>query len=311
MASNALFEGANTVSDAFLFPRRSASSAVETTASNVWNSSVSETISITVFTDEGGLVGLSVGTTIGIKVIGGMGGVGKSVGGIGLGICDAIDGAIAGRFDSGRKLGVGVGEIEGTLVGIEVEVEGGIALGGLVGGRAVVGNAVGSISLLDGGDPVGFAVGDCVMLESVSYFEVHSLNISLSSSEIPLESLPRGIGIPSCRSRSRLLPLVVAAEQYPVRAKESSKEITTVVLRSFMLVVATTRYVVRRQHGRLNVSVGKDEGRRNVSARYWRMGSRSYSSRRKNVFRQIWGGRARMFARRCEFHRGTEQVQYE
>jgi hypothetical protein len=188
MASNALFEGANTVSEAFLFPRRSARSAAVTTASNVWNSAVSETICIIVFSDEGGFVGLSVGTMIGIKVIGGMGGVGKSVGRIGLGICDAIDGALVGPFDSGRKLGMGVGEIEGTPVGIEVE--GGIALGGLVGGGAVDGTAVGSISLLGGGDPVGFAVGACVMLDSVSYFEVHSLRISFSSSEIPLESLP-------------------------------------------------------------------------------------------------------------------------
>jgi hypothetical protein len=103
---------------------------------------------------------------IGINVIGGIGGVGKSVGSTGLGSCDAIDGATVGSFDTGRGVKVGVGEIEGIPVGIETE--GGLALGELVRGRAMVGNAVGSIPLEGGGDAAGFAVGGGVMLESVS-----------------------------------------------------------------------------------------------------------------------------------------------
>lgn len=299
MASNALLEGAKTVSDASSFPRRPARPAAVTTVSKVWNSEASEIMSINVCSDEGDFVGLSVGTMIGIKVIGGMGGVGKSVGSIGLGICDASDGAIVGRFDSGRKLGVGVGKLEGTPVGIEVEGKG--ALGGFVRGRAVVGNAVGSASLDGGGDPVGFAVGDCVMLESVSYSEVHSLRISFSSSDSSFESLPWGSGNPSCRSRSRLLDVV--AEQYLVRTRERSRESTTVVLRSFMLAIATTRYVVRMQHGRLERCRRQEQGC-GVSARYWRKGVRSYSSRTsqkcegKMSFFKPCGGRAGVFARR-------------
>lgn len=184
------------MSDASSFPRRSARPAATITASNVCKSAVSETISSTVCSEGDDFVGLSVGTTIGIKVIGGIKGVGKSVGSIGLGVCDASDGAKVGTLGSGRKLEVGAGAmVEGTSVGIVLE--GGGALGGLVRGRAVVGNLVGIIPVVGGGDRIGFAVGDSVKLESVSYCEVHSLIKSFSSSEFPLESLPWDSDIPS------------------------------------------------------------------------------------------------------------------
>lgn len=71
--------------------------------------------------------------------------------------------------------------------------------------------------------------------------------MAVSSSEIPFESLPWDSGNPSCRSLNRLIPFV--AEQYSVRAREMRNESTTVFLRSFMLAIATARYVSRTQHG--------------------------------------------------------------
>jgi hypothetical protein len=74
------------------------------------------------------------------------------------------------------------------------------------------------------------------------------LRMAVSSSEIPFESLPWDSGNPSCRSLNRLIPFV-AEQQYSVRAREMRNESTTVFLRSFMLAIATARYVSRTQHG--------------------------------------------------------------
>jgi hypothetical protein len=129
------------------------------------------------------------------------------------------------------------------------------------------------------------------------------LKMAVSSSEIPFESLPWDSGNPSCRSLNRLIPF--AAEQYSVRAREMRNESTTVFLRSFMLAIATARYVSRTQHGHRTAQRvrGEASDRRGTSECVpTRYSSRTLAPKKgKNVIRRISWRACRSVRPACDF----------